>query len=294
MQTNTLTTSSFTATRRGVKVPEAEQRKLRDRLHNWRNEKHRQYGLPIFLSAQVILPPKQMDAFVMQSARLLQEQTLTTHLLRKLVPWDSATESDMEELQSIISDWRDTASIAIPTTPTSQRRARKKKRAEQPRNLTTTPQARPVTQPNFTSHLTPQTAQPITQPTFTSRFRLPAPPRLIQPLSVQSNLFIDENVFQTPHQHTPMPGPSSYAAAVSSKPTPSTILSLHAQNNPYQQFPTPTLRATYAPLHNYSPFAPSGLSWTPTPSTPVHQRPLVQYQFASNYTPLNFTPQSRR
>jgi hypothetical protein len=78
-------------------------------------------------------------------------------------------------------------------------------------------------QPNFTSHLTPQARQPIMQPqaTFSSRFRLPGPPHLIQPLTPHTNHFIDENVFQTPQQPPlAMPGPISYAAAVSSNPTP--------------------------------------------------------------------------
>lgn len=288
IQTNTLTASSFTATRRLVKVPEEQQEKLRDKLLVWRNEKHQQRGSPIFLSAQIILPPKQLDAFVDQSSRFLQEQTLTIQLLRKLVPWDSAAESDLEEVLSIISDWRDTAAIVIPTTPTSQRRARKKKRPDQPNNFATVRQGRPVMQPNFTSHSTPlaQTTQPTMQPTFTSRFRLPTSRHghVIQPLTNHTNFFVNENVFQTPQRPTTMPGPSSYAAAVS---TPST---LHAPNISYHKMPTPT----FAPPHTYSPFAPSGLSGTPTPSTREQQRPLVQYQFTHNYTPSNYMSQSRK
>ena len=266
VQTNTLTVSSFTPVRRPVKAPDEQQEKLRERLLVWRNEKHPERGSPIFLSAQVILPPKQLDAFVDLAARFLQEQTLTTQLIRKLVPWDSATESDLEEVLSIISDWRDTAAIVIPSTPTSQRRARKKKRADLPNNLATVRQTRPVIQPNFAPQLTPlaRSTQPITQPSFTSRFRLPASPHPIQALNRHTNHFVNENVFQTPHPPTPraMPGPSSYAAAVSSKPAPST---LHAPNF-----------SMHAPLHPYSPFASSGLSWTPAPSTPVQKRPLIQ------------------
>jgi hypothetical protein len=92
----------------------------------------------MFLSAQVILPPKQLNAFVMQGACFLQEQTLTTHLLRKLVHWDSATESDLEVVLSTISDWCDTATIIILTTPISQCRARKKTCSDHPNNLATT------------------------------------------------------------------------------------------------------------------------------------------------------------
>jgi len=287
-QTNTSTASSFTAARRGVKVPKEEQDKLRERLRAWRSEKHRQRGSPIFLSAQVILPPKQLDAFVTHSARFLQEQILTTRLLRKLVPWDSATESDLEELLATINDWRESAAIVIPTTPTSQRRARKKTRADQPTHLTTPQPARPVIQPNFTSRLTPRPMPPAVQPTFTSRFRLPQPHLSEQP-TTQTNRFADENVFQTPRPpmqsyHPYIPGPSSYAAAVSSPLAPST---LHTPYNPYQHFLTPM----HARPHHYSPFASSGLSQTPNSSTPMHQRPPVSYQFTPNYTPSNYTTQ---
>ena len=279
MQTNTSTASSFTPARRGVKVPKEEQDKLREQLCAWRNEKHHQRGLPIFLSGQVILPPKQLDAFVTHSSRFLQEQTLTTRLLQKLVPWDSATESDLEELLAAINDWRESAAIVIPTTPTSQRRACKKIRAD----LTTPHPTRPIMQPNFTSHLTPRPTQPTIQPTFTSRFHL-LQPHLSQQPTTHTDIFADENVFLTPHPpmqsyHPYIPGPSSYAAAVSSPSVPSTL------HNPYQHLLTPT----YARPHHYSPFASSGLSQTPNLSTPVHPKPRVQYQFTPNYTPSNYT-----
>ena len=130
-QTNTSTASSFTAAHWCVKVPKEELDKLREQLCTWRNKKHFQWGSPIFLSAQVILPPKQLNAFVMHGARFLWEQTLTTHLLQKLVPWDSVTESDLEELLIVINDWCESASIVVvPTTPTSQWHAHKETRAD--------------------------------------------------------------------------------------------------------------------------------------------------------------------
>ena len=217
------------------------------------------------------------------SARLLQEQTLTTRLLRKLVPWDSATESDLEELLTAINNWRESAAIVIPATPTSQRRARKKSELI---NLLISQLHNPhaLLCSNFTSRLTPRPTQPTIQPTFTSRFRLPQPPHLSQHPAIHTNPFADENMFQTPRPptqsyHPDAPGPSSYAAA-SSPSAPSTL-------NPYQHFLTPT----YArPLH-YSPFASSGRSQVPNSSTPVHQRPPVQYQFTPNCTPSNYTAQ---
>ena len=141
-----------------LKVPKEEQEKLRQKLVLWRNEKHRQRGSPMFLSAQIILPPKQLNAFVAHGPKFLQQQVLMTRLLCKLVPWDSATNSDMEEILAVINDWHETAAIIIPTTPSSQRRARKKTRVEQTNNPAM-----------------PQPAQPIVQPMFTSHFRLLTP-----------------------------------------------------------------------------------------------------------------------
>ena len=220
----------------------------------------------------------------MHGARFLWEQTLTAHFLQKLVPWNSATEYDLEELLIVINDWCESASIVVPTTPTSQRHACKKTRADQPTNLTTPQPARPIMWPNFTSHLTPQPTQPTIQPTFTSCFQLPH----------DIDHFADENVFQMPHppmqshHSNPIPRqPSSYAEAVSSPSAPSLWPTLHTPCNPYQHF----LNPTYSQSHHYSPFVLSGLSQTPNSSTPVHQRPPVQYQFTPNYTPSNYTTQ---
>jgi hypothetical protein len=294
IQTNTSTASNFAPHRQRIKVPQEEQDKLRERLTVWRNKKHHQQRSPIFLSAQIILPPKQLNAFVIQSPRFLQEPTLTTHLLRKLVPWDSATESDLEEVLLTINSWRETAAIIIPSTPSSQRRARKKTRANEPNNLASPQQARPIMQPNFTSHPTPNPVKPVTQSAITARFRLPLPSHVQPQIETvySTNPFVDENVFQTPNQptqsHQPsIPRPYSYAAAVSSWSTPSTT-----GYNPYRQLLTPAV--THGQRQYYSPLTSSSLSWTPTLSTPVHERPSVQYQFTPKYTPSTYTPQSHK
>jgi len=278
--------SSFTASRTAVKVPKEEQEKLHQKLILWRVEKHRQRGSPLFLSAQIFLPPKQLNAFVMHSPKFLQEQDLTTRLIRKLVPWDSATESDLEGILSIINDWCETASIVIPTTPASQRRARKKTRVDKSNN----------------PGMIPQPALPIVQPTFaTSRFRLPPPhPRPIQPTSAHAN---DENVFQTPSltpqpptpNYSPLPvqfyqpGPTSYITAVSSPVTPSSAL-----HNPYQHLVgSARVPPPYYSPYTSSPYTSSGLSWTPAPAA-HHSVPPVQYQFAHNYIPSNHPPQPHK
>jgi hypothetical protein len=300
-RTNESQTSTFTAVRRGVKMPQEEQEKLRRRLIDWRNEKHRQQGSPIFYSAQIILPPKQINSFVTQSNRFLQEQIITPRLLRKLVPWDSATDSDLDQIVSIITDWRDAASIIIPSTPTSQRRARKKGRPGQ-------------------EELTTPRAAPIPQPRFMSRFRLPAG---------QAG---DENVFQNPTLHptlprahqTPRPSPLTHPtprptprpvttqpSRAHQTPQPSPMMHLTSMAHPYQHTHIPPyanfvmqpqapagVSSPAAPPIPYNPYhhlispgyIPSPLYFSSHASAPVSQStapatPPAQYHYMPYYTP---------
>ena len=230
IRTDVSNASSFIPVRPGVKVPQEEQEKLREKLINWRNQKHQLRGSPLFLSAQTILPPKQLNAFVSQSNRFLQEEIVTICLLRKLVPWDSATETDLAEIVSIISNWRDTATIVIPSTPASQRRARKK--------------GRPGPEP--TDLHTPR-APPIEQPTFTSRFRLPRPGEKTalsgmvdysNSSPVANRQLTDENVFETPRPTLrPTPRPTR----------PMSHLRLAAPMNPQTIYETPRPIPSAAP-----------------------------------------------
>ena len=86
MQTNTLTASSFTATRRRVKVPKEEQGFGTDFLFGEMiciDNEARQYFIQSrlsFLLSSWMLSSRRVHIF-------LQEQTLTSHFLRKLVPW---------------------------------------------------------------------------------------------------------------------------------------------------------------------------------------------------------------
>jgi hypothetical protein len=59
--------------------------------------------------------------------------------------------------------------------------------------------------------------------------------------------------------------------------------------NPYQHL----VGSVHTPPLFHSPYTSSGLSWTPVPVT-TPQMPPVQYQFIPNYTPTNYTPQSRK
>lgn len=223
--------SSFVATRKSVKVPKEEEEKLLKRLCKWRDDKHRERGSPLFFSAQTILPPKQLNSFLSSTPKFLAEQHLTTRFLRKLVTWDSASESDWEDILSIISDWREAAAIVVPTTPPSQRRGRKKTRQS----------ARPsIEQPAFMT-TTPRAPQP-SQQTFTSRFRVPAGPvrddNVFQtPRAPQQPPFSTASTSQTSVCHLPPgPSPSTSTASYNAQSFPSTPLT--PQNfsgpNPYR------------------------------------------------------------
>jgi hypothetical protein len=132
------------------KVSEEEKDRLHAKLIAWRREKHEQRGSPSFFSSQNLLPPKQLQAFMNHCPKFLHEATITPHFLRKLIPWDFASESNLEEIIKILHDWRDVASLGPPATPKSQRRARKKARSSHLDVETSrTPRAPPPSQPIF-------------------------------------------------------------------------------------------------------------------------------------------------
>jgi hypothetical protein len=102
------------------KVSLEEKERLQGKLIVLRREKHEQRGSPSFLSSQILLPPKQLQAFVNHCPKFLYEATITPRFLRKLIPWDSASESTLEEIIEILHDWRETACLGPPATPKSQ------------------------------------------------------------------------------------------------------------------------------------------------------------------------------
>lgn len=58
----------------------------------------------------------------------LQPPLVFFSFLRKLIPWDFASDSNLEEIIEILNGWRKTACRGPPATPQSQRRAHKKPR----------------------------------------------------------------------------------------------------------------------------------------------------------------------
>lgn len=153
--TNISNSSSVSRTT-AAKVSLGDKERLRTKLVAWRREKHEQRGSPAFFSAQILFPPKQLEAFIDHCPKFLREPTITSRFLRKVIPWDSATESNLEEIIGILHDWRETAGLGPPATPTSQRRTRKKARSshldtDEPDSRT--PRAPPPAQPNFQRHI---------------------------------------------------------------------------------------------------------------------------------------------
>lgn len=77
MRSNASNTSSISR-KATSKVTLEEKERLRDKLIAWRHEKHEQRGSPTFFSSQILLPPKQLQAFVDQCPKFLHEATTTT------------------------------------------------------------------------------------------------------------------------------------------------------------------------------------------------------------------------
>jgi len=115
-RTDVSNTSSFTPACHAVKVTKEDQERLCQRLIKWRDKKHEESGSPLFLSAQILFPSKQLNSFVTQCDKFLHETVITPPFLRKLVPRDSALESDLDQIITIINDWRESIAIVVPTT----------------------------------------------------------------------------------------------------------------------------------------------------------------------------------
>ena len=139
------------------KVSPGERERLHEKLVAWRREKHEQRGLHSFFSSQILLPPKQLQAFVDHCPKFLHEAAISPSFLRKLIPWDFANEANLNEIIKILLDWRETASLGPPDTPKSQCRAHKKawsshQLVETPRTQLAPPPAQPIFMHQRVSH----------------------------------------------------------------------------------------------------------------------------------------------
>jgi hypothetical protein len=242
------------------KVSLEEKERLNARLVAWRREKHEQRGSPSFFSHQILLPPKQLQAFVDNCPKFLQEATITPRFLRKLILWEFANESNLEEIIKILHDWRDTC-LKPPATPKSQHRARKKARSSHRDPLPVTPRVPPPAQPIFLREHTTTTST--------------------------SSKYIgsDENVFVTRQAHAPppsQPGPLPQVIYATPQPMRSSGLSASSLSHHY-----PTI------LAGPSTSSPAALTPGPNPyyhlATPVHY-PSQPVHYPSQPYPFFYTP----
>jgi hypothetical protein len=284
--------STFVPISSGYKVPLDEKERLRSQLIQWREKMHVLRGSPMFFSSQIFLPPKQLNLLVSECNKYLEVPIVDARFLRKLVQWDSAGEAEWDEVSQLIMEWREDARPPA-TTPTSQRRARKKTRAqvEAPRT--------PVVQPNFQAlHAAPrfvparqwfpgpasdvfQTPQPTTgaqveaprtpvaQPNFQALHAAPPASRF----TPAQQWFPASNVFQTrqptrqPTTGQPYISQTPMTTPRQRLPTEPILSPSNIQTNPYYQLISPR-----PAVYPQTPILPYNQS---PPGTIIYQTPTA-------------------
>lgn len=131
--------SNFVPVKEKQNVSRQEKDRLRGLLTDWLNARHVRRGSSVFISRDFGLPPKQMEKLVSSSGKFLSVATVTEKQVLGIVHLDLAIGTDLADICSVISDWRD--GMNISRTPHSQKRPTKRTRAETP----------VVPQPNFGS-----------------------------------------------------------------------------------------------------------------------------------------------
>ena len=219
----------------------------------------------------MFLPPKQVESLLRHSPKYLSTQNITSSFLQKLVKWDSARETDLEKIVSIILDWRESVQPII--TPTSQRRPRKK--------------TRPLRSPDRT----PRQAR-IPSPVF-----IPMPPRS-RPVPQHSARPVMPNAPDVFHG-TQTPRSTTSYLPMNSAPVP-IPMSTPLMYNPYQHHTTPQLTYYATPplaplLHN--PYTPplshlhqyhltTPIRYPQAPARAYPYSPLVHFPLPIYQTPV--------
>ncbi|KAJ7229480.1 hypothetical protein C8J57DRAFT_1534450 [Mycena rebaudengoi] len=202
-------------------VPKADKDDLRELLVSWRTEHHKKRGSSKFLSADVALPPRQLESLISSSGKFLTHAVIgKLQILTVVKNWDFATDEDFRDVAAIISDWR---LRFTSTTPKSQHRAQKRTRTGS------------------------VSIQPPPQPLFS--------PRPTTPAQLASTSYH----WHSPN-HTPMPTHakppdvfSSPSISIISRPNPPSIPTCSgARTAQYQMFRTPVNPPQY---RHYSPAA---------------------------------------
>lgn len=285
MRSAVSTSSTFVPISSGYKVPLEEKERLRSQLNQWREKKHVQRGSPMFFSSQIFLPPKQLNRLVSECNKYLEASIVDSRFLRKLIQWDSAGETEWDEVSQLIMEWRE--DVRQPATPTSQRRARKKAKA--PVEGLRTPMSQPKFQPQHIAPRRPHlmsarqsesfpasdvfqtsqstTWQPYTPQTATSRQRQPIfyHPQVSHPNALSTGPIFSPSIHPNGFQLQPIASP------------------LSIQANPYYQLisPRPVVHPQ-TPIMPYNQGAPGTIIYqTPTTAPPSSLR----FSYYNSQTP---------
>ena len=131
-------------------VTEEERASLRRILIKWRVAEHKRRGGSCLLSAEVFLPPKQVDALCKEADKLASAGTVDAQWLHKVVPLDIVAPPQRVSLAAEIDSWAnglESQPPVIQRTPTSHRHIDKRTRAQDgslpvPRNVSPSPSPR--------------------------------------------------------------------------------------------------------------------------------------------------------
>ncbi|KAJ6475766.1 hypothetical protein C8R47DRAFT_668527 [Mycena vitilis] len=246
-------TVEFEPLAKGQAVSRADKETLRARLVEWRILRHKRRGGSKFISAEVALPPRTLEALVSSAGKFLSEATIGKRQILAVVKhWDFGTDEDFRDVAEIICDWR---TIFVAATPQSQRRTHKRTRA----GSTSIPVP---PQPNFTPPTTPRNSSqstPRANPR-TPRQQSNRANNLPTPASTASAMPAD--VFSSPYT------PYSHYTPISRHPQPSSV----SRTGP-QFYPT----SAHPPLPATTPLRPIVTPQT-TPQPSPYYRSHVGYQ----------------
>lgn len=144
-------TTTFQPIKGKQNIAKHDKDRLRTLLSSWLDLRHARRGGSLFISRNFGLPPKQMEKLVASCGRFLASTDIGKKEVLKIVKLDMASDEDFADIAQVISGWRE--GLNIIQTPASQRRARKKARAED--DVRT-----PVAQPNFYAAAGPTSLTP--------------------------------------------------------------------------------------------------------------------------------------
>ncbi|KAG6873198.1 hypothetical protein C0992_008954, partial [Termitomyces sp. T32_za158] len=261
------TASTIFAPLKGFRpISKDEKDYLTNLLSNWRREQHQIQGSSVFLSPEILLPPKLLNKLVTKSGQFLKEEVVgRKEILKAVGAWDLANEQDFKDVGKIIDDWRRTI-LASDSPTSSQKRSHKKNRAHE----NSQPVLEHIPQPVFMSGATTSTPQPHSYSHHSSL--------LLSNLSPQ-----EIDVFQVLQS----PAPPT--------PAPPTIHSQEPPITPQQVTPSQSGAQVIVPSVSmipplyYSPYGytyPLPYSYSPYPSypaTPYTPAPFLAHNSFANY-----------